>query len=29
VLDPGIRHGVASNVVLAVPRQGFHPKSPR
>src|SRR6185295_17605703 len=24
MLDLGIRHGVASNVVLAVPRQGFH-----
>ena len=28
VLDLGIRHGVASNVVLAVPGQRFHPKSP-
>ena len=24
MLDLGIRHGVAANVVLAVPRQGFH-----
>ena len=28
VLDLGIRHGVASNVVLAVPSQRPHPKSP-
>src|ERR1700712_3283922 len=28
VLDPGIRHRIASNVVLAVPGQRFHPKSP-
>src|SRR4051812_41866337 len=28
VLDPGIRHCVASNVVLAVPGERFHPNSP-
>jgi hypothetical protein len=28
VLDLGIRHRVASNVVLAVPGQRSHPKSP-
>jgi len=28
VLDFWIRHALAADVVLAVPRKGFHPKSP-